>query len=147
MGKIIPKKKSSSCKKKGHSINCKRELIYKDIGQEYAIVEENLGDSRLIAKCFDGEIRICHVRGTIRKRKARFKKEDFILISVREFQESKADILLKYKDDEARVMKLNEELSKATHYENKITNLNLIENGAINTNTTVGTIFDCNTST
>ncbi|EOD09064.1 hypothetical protein EMIHUDRAFT_68064, partial [Emiliania huxleyi CCMP1516] len=46
----------------------KRELIFKEDGQEYAQVTRMLGNGRLEAFCFDGvNSRICHIRGKVRK--------------------------------------------------------------------------------
>ena len=46
----------------------KRELIFKEDGQEYAQVIKMLGNGRLEAYCFDGIRRQCHIRGKLRKK-------------------------------------------------------------------------------
>ncbi len=46
----------------------KRELIFKEDGQEYAQVLRMLGNGRLEAQCFDGEKRLAHIRGKLRKK-------------------------------------------------------------------------------
>ena len=46
----------------------KRELIFKEDGQEYAQVVKMLGNGRLEANCFDGISRLCHIRGKLRKK-------------------------------------------------------------------------------
>ena len=46
----------------------KRELIFKEDGQEYAQVTKMLGNGRLEAMCFDGIKRLCHIRGKLRKK-------------------------------------------------------------------------------
>ena len=46
----------------------KRELIFKEDGQEYAQVVKMLGNGRLEANCFDGTSRLCHIRGKLRKK-------------------------------------------------------------------------------
>lgn len=46
----------------------KRELIFKEDGQEYAQVTKMLGNGRLEAMCFDGVKRLCHIRGKLRKK-------------------------------------------------------------------------------
>ena len=46
----------------------KRELIFKEDGQEYAQVIKMLGNGRLEAYCFDGIQRQCHIRGKLRKK-------------------------------------------------------------------------------
>lgn len=56
---------------KNENENEKRELIFKEEGQEYAQVTKMLGNGRLEAMCFDGVKRLCHIRGKLRK-KVRF---------------------------------------------------------------------------
>merc|ERR1712226_681831 len=46
----------------------KRELVFKEEGQEYAQVIKMLGNGRLDALCFDGVKRLCHIRGKLRKK-------------------------------------------------------------------------------
>lgn len=46
----------------------KRELIFKEDEQEYAQVIKMLGNGRLEAMCFDGQKRLCHIRGKMRKK-------------------------------------------------------------------------------
>ena len=63
-----------------------------------------LGNGRLEAQCFDGTKRLCHIRGKLRK-KVWVNQGDIILIGLRDFQDEKADIILKYSADEARALK------------------------------------------
>jgi translation initiation factor IF-1 len=84
-----------------------------------------LGNGRLEAQCFDGERRLAHIRGKMRK-KVRFgtslqrgtpthvdgsgqvwiNQGDIILLSLRDFQDDKADVIVKYTADEARNLKV-----------------------------------------
>jgi len=57
-----------------------RPLLLKEDGQEYARVEKMLGGNKLQAYCYDGKLRICNIRGTMRK-KVWMEPEDYILIS------------------------------------------------------------------
>eukprot|EP00072_Mus_musculus_P069053 XP_017170816.1 PREDICTED: eukaryotic translation initiation factor 1A-like [Mus musculus] len=70
----------------------KRELVFKEYGQEYAQVTKMLGCGWLEAMCFDGVRRLCHIRGKLRKK------------------DNRADIILKYNPDEARSLKAYGEL-------------------------------------
>lgn len=76
---------------------------------EYAQVAKMLGNGRLEAQCFDGEKRLAHIRGKLRK-KVWINQGDIILLSLREFQDAKADVILKYTADEARNLKAYGEL-------------------------------------
>merc|ERR1712175_25038 len=51
--------------------------------------------------CFDGVKRLCHIRGKLRK-KAWINQSDIGLI---DYQDAKADVILKYSADEARNLK------------------------------------------
>lgn len=77
-----------------------------------------LGNGRLEAQCFDGEKRLAHIRGKMRKKVCRpgaytsaiandlsqvwINQGDIVLLSLRDFQDDKADVIVKYTSDEAR---------------------------------------------
>ncbi|MEJ1281326.1 hypothetical protein NN561_012276 [Cricetulus griseus] len=63
----------------------KRELVFKEDGQEYAQVIKMLGNGRLEAMCFDGVKRLCHIRGKLRK-KVWINTSDIILVGLRDYQ-------------------------------------------------------------
>merc|ERR1719228_167481 len=54
--------------------------------------------------CFDGIKRLCHIRGKLRKRQW-INTSDIILVGLREYQDAKADVIMKYNSDEARRLK------------------------------------------
>lgn len=60
-----------------------------------------LGNGRCECKCFDGTTRLCHIRGKLRK-KVWVNAQDIVLVGLRDYQDDKADIILKYSPDEAR---------------------------------------------
>ena len=90
----------------------KRELIFKEDGQEYAQVSKMLGNGRLEAVCFDGKKRLCHIRGKLRK-KVWINAQDIILIGLRDYQDDKADVIMKYTSEEARNLKAYGELPES----------------------------------
>ena len=63
-----------------------------------------LGNGRLTAMCFDGVERLCHIRGKLRK-KVWIAQSDIVLVGLRDYQDAKADVILKYSPDEARNLK------------------------------------------
>merc|ERR1711967_136168 len=77
--------------------NEKRELTFKEEGQEYAQVVKMLGNGRLEALCFDGAKRLGHIRGKLRKK---------VWIN-------QGDVILKYSADEARSLKAYGELPES----------------------------------
>ena len=86
-----------------------RELIYKGEMEEYAQVLRLLGDSRLEVQCLDGVKRIGHIRGKMKKR-VWIANGDVVLVSLREFENDKCDIVEKYTEDEVRKLKKAGEL-------------------------------------
>jgi len=105
----MPKNKGKGGKNRRRGKNendlMKRELIRSDgDDQAYAQVVKMLGNGRLTAQCFDGKERLCHIRGKLRK-KVWINTGDIILLGLRDYQEEKADVILKYTPDEARILK------------------------------------------
>lgn len=94
---------------KGDAQAAKRELIFKEDGQEYGQVMRMLGNGRCEVTCFDGTKRLCHIRGKMRK-KVWVCQGDIVLVSLRDFQDEKGDIIVKYTSDEARNLKTYGEL-------------------------------------
>jgi translation initiation factor 1A len=109
----MPKNKGKGGKNrrrgKNENDNEKRELTFKEEGQEYAQVLKMLGNGRLEAMCFDGVKRLGLIRGKLRK-KIWINNGDIILVSLREYQDEKGDVILKYNADEARSLKAYGEL-------------------------------------
>ncbi|GJC82757.1 eukaryotic translation initiation factor 1A [Colletotrichum liriopes] len=93
----MPKNKGKGGKNrrrgKNESDHEKRELTFKEDGQEYAQVVKMLGNGRLEAQCFDGVKRLANIRGKLRK-KVWINQGDIILLSLREYQDDKGDVIL-----------------------------------------------------
>ncbi|XP_051024819.1 eukaryotic translation initiation factor 1A, X-chromosomal-like [Acomys russatus] len=109
----MPKNKGNGGKNRGRRKNEneseKRELVFKEVEQESAQVIKMLGNRQKQSMCFDGEKRLCHIRGELRK-KVWINTSDVILAGLRDYQDNKADIILKYTVDEARSLKAYGEL-------------------------------------
>ena len=67
-----------------------------------------LGNGQLEAMCFDGVKRLCHIRGKLRK--VWINTSDVLLVGLQDYQDNKADVILKYNADEARSLKAYGEL-------------------------------------
>ena len=109
----MPKNKGKGGKNRRRGKNenegLKRELVFKEDGQEYAQVNYNflpkqpsynncshqvtkmLGNGRLEAMCFDGVKRLCHIRGKLRK-KVWINQSDIILVGLRDYQVGHGDV-------------------------------------------------------
>lgn len=79
----------------------KRELPVREDGQVYAKVTKVLGDGRFVCAGFDGTDRLGVVRGRLRRR-AWVKVGEIVLVALRDFQDSKSDIIDIYTADEVR---------------------------------------------
>ena len=99
--------------KKGDGEIEKRQLEFKEEGQEYARITKMLGEGRVEAQCSDGELRICHIRGTMRKR-VWVSVDDLIFVDIRSYQDGKADVVYKYTPDEDRTLQSYGELVGGT---------------------------------
>ncbi|XP_050380991.1 eukaryotic translation initiation factor 1A isoform X1 [Argentina anserina] len=110
---IMPKNKGKGGKNrkrgKNEADDEKRELVFKEDGQEYAQVLRMLGNGRCEAQCIDNTKRLCHIRGKMHK-KVWIAAGDIILVGLRDYQDDKADVILKYMPDEARLLKAYGEL-------------------------------------
>ncbi|CAF1094138.1 unnamed protein product [Rotaria sp. Silwood1] len=126
----MPKNKGKGGKNrrrgKNENDDVKRELILKDDGQSYAQVTRILGNGHIEAFCFDntgGKKRLCHIRGKLRK-KVWINQGDVILVGLRDYQDDKADVIMKYLSDEARELKRIHEIPDNVNITETSTNNN-----------------------
>jgi len=108
-------KGGSGHKKLKNSVNntSARELQFKEHGQDYAIIKDMLGSGRCNAICYaDNSERLCIIRGAMRRRRNCFiRKNDIVLVALRDFQDGKADIIHLYTDDDVRLLINYEEIT------------------------------------
>jgi len=107
-GKAHKKKKNDS-KTSTEDFKSTKHVDKKSEDQEYGQVTKLLGNCRLEVLCFDGVTRLCHIRGSMRK-KVWIKMNDVVLVSLREFEQSKADIIYKYEIPEINYLKKENEI-------------------------------------
>ena len=94
--------------KKGGNGPSFKQLVLKEDGSEYATLGKNLGNSRFTCDCHDGRERLGHIRGKMQKR-VWLKQGDLVLVSVRDFQDDKCDIVHKYsEDDKSQLLKMGQ---------------------------------------
>lgn len=100
------KKQKSIANKDKHKIKVKRELFLKknipdaDGMTVYGQVTELLGELNFRVFCFDGQTRLCHIRGSIQK-KQKVERDSIVIVGLREYTENKADIIYVYHKDES----------------------------------------------
>ncbi len=84
--------------------NESRVLRLKENGQEYAKITACKGNCRFDVYCCDGINRSAILCGAMRKR--RFVNQgDFVLVSIRDFQDNVCDIIDAYDENQARKLK------------------------------------------
>ncbi|KAL6134358.1 hypothetical protein ACLB2K_066590 [Fragaria x ananassa] len=72
-----------------------------------------LGNGRCEAMCMDAIKRLCHICGKMHK-KVWIAAGDIILVGLRDYQDDKVDVILKYMFDKARLLKAYGELPENT---------------------------------
>lgn len=91
--------------------------------EEYAIVQKLLGNCRAKVLCNNGVEAIGIIRGSLRKFNKRILIEngDIVVVSKREFQNDKVDIVHKFNADQCQSLINNEQISKIliSNYNNK----------------------------
>ena len=130
------KKKGQKKSKKVKENDVERELIYKDVdeSQEYAQVIKLLGNCRCELQCIDGISRLGHIRGSMTKKKIWISVGDIVLVSLRDFEDKKCDILYLYKNKESKTLKKEGHLPE---------NIKINEDLAVNTeNEDIGFDFE-----
>jgi translation initiation factor 1A len=88
-------KKGKKVKKQSDD-SIERLLILKEENQEYCQVTKLLGNSRTEGQCFDGKTRLCKIRGNLKKKKCWIKNGDIVIVSLRDFEDDKCDIIYVY---------------------------------------------------
>lgn len=109
----MPRRKSKGKQRKANRSPTRRNLELKDDGQEYAQVLAMLGNGRCRVYCFDGMERLAHIRGAMRH-KIWIGLSDFVLVGLRDYQDEKCDIIMRYSSDEVRKLKMTGELPEHT---------------------------------
>lgn len=114
----------------------KRDFFLRDEEQDYAKILSILGDCRFMVKLEkSGNEVIGHVRGSMKtKNKSLWiYKEDIVLVSLREFQSEKVEIIHKYNNEEIKKLIKKGELSNFIDSEDD--NIDMVDLSYNNENT------------
>jgi translation initiation factor 1A len=80
-------------------------MMYPNKHDILGIVIKNYGQTRMNIKCQDGQMRICRVRGKMKKR-VWVREGDVVLISPWDFQsDEKGDIIFRYTSNQAYMLR------------------------------------------
>ena len=77
-----------------------RNTVLKDSEQNYAIVTDVCGDCRFKCTLDDGTKALGILCGRLKKRRIWVNKDDLVLVSKRDYEQDKVDIINKYSHDE-----------------------------------------------
>lgn len=139
---MVKNKGGNKTKGKARKHNRPRTLNIDDLkkinGQEYAHVTEKYGDGRYNLICYDKVTRLGIMRGKL-KRYARLDRGGFVLVSLRDFEDNKCDIVEVYKEDDIEKLISAREVSSSFVKEGKLIesskdNDNLIDFGGASNN-------------
>lgn len=98
----------------------KRDMVYKEEGQEYGQITKLLGNGTATVMCIDGRPRLGVICGRMKNR-VWIQVNDIVLVSLREFEDGgkKCDIIYKYFSEEAKQLKVMGELPDETVIEDR----------------------------
>jgi translation initiation factor 1A len=112
MPKKIKARKNTKTQVTERMSQTKRELLLKEPGQEYAKITRMLGERRVECELYlDGnsngnsKTKIGKIRTGMKRKGAFISQGDVVLISVRDFQEDKVDIIHQYNKGEIELLK------------------------------------------
>jgi translation initiation factor 1A len=110
LGTVMARKK----KKKSYGSGVIRALTKADVnGQVYGYIDKALGSGFFNVMCVDNKARRSKLRGSMRKR-CRLTAGDYVLVALREFDESTSDIIHKYTIQEVRILQKEKEIPTNT---------------------------------
>ena len=111
---MVKNKGGNKTKGKARKSYYTTELSLKDLKkedeQEYAYISDVHGDGRYGLICYDKVKRLGIMRGSL-KRRIRAKKSELVLVSLRDYQDSKCDIIAHYKPEEVDKLVKAKEMS------------------------------------
>jgi translation initiation factor 1A len=86
----------------------KREMMFKESGQEYGMVIKILGNGRMLIKFPDNTEKQCTVRGSMRRREW-VNMNDSVLVAYRDFGDTH-DIIWRYTEEEVVYLRRIQEI-------------------------------------
>ena len=85
--------------------NGPKNTILKEDGQSYGLVTDVLGNCRFRCLLDNGNKVLAILAGRLRKRRVWIKKNDLVLVGLRDFEQDKVDIISKYDNTEHEYLK------------------------------------------
>ena len=100
------KKKKNGTK---DAVKAKTEIVLKIDGTVYGQCTQVLGGTNFRIFCFDGKLRMCHIRSSIKKRQ-KVEVDSIVLVGLRDFQDEKGDIIFVYTSEHVAELKARQEI-------------------------------------
>ena len=97
-------------KKNAHH-DTKNTLILKEEGEEYVKVAQMLGGGRMYVTFPDGSQCIGIIPGRMRKKRFWISVGDIVLVSIRDYQEDRCDVIHRYNQEQVRILKKQGDIS------------------------------------
>jgi translation initiation factor 1A len=134
----MPKKNAGGGKKykkaKNHVVLIEAPLELKTDNQSYACITKLLGHGRVYCNVYSVELidgspsfnaseRLGIIRGAMRKKKQWVKNGDIVIVSIRDYQDDKVDILYVYTHDNAKKLMKKNQLPNIDFDENQSENM------------------------
>ena len=134
----MPKKNAGGGKKykkaKNHVVLTEAPLELKTDDQSYACITKLLGHGRVYCNVYSVELiggspsfkaneRLGIIRGAMRKKKQWVKNGDIVIVSIRDYQDDKVDILYVYTHDNAKKLMKKNQLPNIDFDENQSENM------------------------
>ena len=99
-------------KQKSEQDNIRVPIPNKSKKEIFAVVNKILGGSRMDVKCEDGKSRLAHIPGSKRRRMGRIRIGDLLIVAPWDIQDEKADIIYRYRNNQAKLLKRKNVLPK-----------------------------------
>lgn len=104
-----------------------RLIPFKEDLQDYGIIQALLGNGRVRVLCLTDKVeRLGTIRGNMYK-KVWINKDDIVLVSLREYQNDKCDIVFKYHPDEVKILKKQNEIPRDLEHVKEVDDDDLVE--------------------
>lgn len=106
------------------SMNSTKTYNFEDLkkidGQEYAFITKVLGDHRYEVMCYDKVKRMAVLCGRLKKKSSGINKNSCVLVSKREWQDDKCDVIAIFSEDDINKLVNNYEITSSFSKEGTI---------------------------
>ncbi len=90
--------------KNKNQINVRLPLPKKDKNEVFALVDRQLGGSRINVICGDGKSRLARIPGGKRRQIKKLRIGDLLIVKPWEIQDEKADVMFSYRRNQAKFL-------------------------------------------